>query len=66
MKKVFAFLVLAGLCATVLFTSPVRSQKKDKIRKNSHKIENNYIVVLDEAVVGERGRFSIAPYVADE
>jgi len=66
MKKVFAFLVLAGLCATVLFTSPVRSQKKDKIRKSSHKIENNYIVVLNEAVVGERGRFSIAPYVADE
>jgi subtilisin family serine protease len=66
MKKVFAFLVLAGLCATVLFTSPVRSQKKDKIRKSSHKIENNYIVVLDNAVVGEQGRFSIAPYVADE
>lgn len=66
MKKVFAFLVLAGLCATVLFTSPVRSQKKDKIRKSSHKIENNYIVVLNEAIVGERGRFSIAPYIADE
>ncbi|HEX5889534.1 MAG TPA: S8 family peptidase [Pyrinomonadaceae bacterium] len=66
MKKVFAFLVLAGLCATVLFTSPVRSQKKDKIRKSSHKVENNYIVVLNDAVVGEHGRFSIAPYVADE
>lgn len=66
MKKVFAFLVLAGLCATVLFTSPVRSQKKDKIRKNSHKIENNYIVVLNNAVVGEQGTFSIAPYIADE
>jgi len=66
MKKVFAFLVLAGLCATVLFTSPVRSQKKDKIRKSSHKIENNYIVVLNNAVVGEQGTFSIAPYVADE
>ena len=66
MKKVFAFLVLAGLCATVLFTSPVRSQKKDKIRKSSHKIENNYIVVLNDAVVGEHGRFSIAPFVADE
>ncbi|HKV34875.1 MAG TPA: S8 family peptidase [Pyrinomonadaceae bacterium] len=66
MKKVFAFVVLAGLCATFLFTSPVRSQKKDKIRKSSHKIENNYIVVLNDAVVGEKGRFSIAPYVADE
>lgn len=66
MKKVFAFLVLAGLCATVLFTSPVRSQRKDKIRRNSHKVENNYIVVLNDAVVGEHGRFSIAPYVANE
>lgn len=66
MKKVFAFLVLAGLCATFLFTSPVRSQKKDKIRKSSHKIENNYIVVLNNAVVGEQGLYSIAPYIADE
>lgn len=66
MKKVFAFLVLAGLCATFLYTSPVRSQKKDKIRKSSHKIENSYIVVLNNGVIGEQGRFSIAPYVADE
>jgi len=66
MKKVLALLVLAGLCATVLFTSPVRSQKKNKMRKNSHKIENNYIVVLDNTVVGEQGLYSIAPYIAEE
>jgi subtilisin family serine protease len=66
MKKVFAFLVLAGLCATFLFTSPVRSEKPNKIRKQANKVENNYIVVLNDAVVGEKGRFSIAPYVADE
>ena len=66
MKKVFAFLVLAGLCATFMFTSPVRSQKKDKIRKSSHKVENNYIVVLNDAVVGEKGLYSIAPYIAEE
>ena len=66
MKKVFAFLVLAGLCATFMFTSPVRSQKKDKIRKSSHKVENNYIVVLNDAVVGEKGLYSIAPYIAQE
>jgi subtilisin family serine protease len=66
MKKVFAFLILTGLCATLLFTSPVRSEKKDKIRKSSHKIENNYIVVLDKAVVGEEGLYSIAPYIAEE
>jgi aqualysin 1 len=66
MKKVVAILFLAGLCATFLFTSPVRSAKKDKLRKNANKIENNYIVVLDNAVVGEEGLYSIAPYIADE
>jgi len=67
MKKFYAFLVLAGLCVTLLISSPVRSQgNRDKVRKNSHKIENSYIVVLDETVVGERGRFSIAPYIAAE
>ena len=66
MKKFYLLLVLAGLGATLLFTSPVRSQKKDKLRKNSHKIENSYIVVLDDSVVGERGLYSIAPYIASE
>ena len=66
MKKFYALLVLTGLCATILFTSPVRSQKKDKLRKNVNKIENSYIVVLDDSVVGERGLYSIAPYIASE
>ncbi|HEY2960829.1 MAG TPA: S8 family peptidase [Pyrinomonadaceae bacterium] len=67
MKKFCAFLVLAGLCATVLISSPARSQgRRNKLRTNPHKIENNYIVVFDDAVVGERGLYSIAPYVAAE
>ena len=67
MKKVFALLILAGLCAAVFVSSPIRSQaKNDKLRKNAHKIENNYIVVLDDSVVGEKGIFSIAPYIASE
>jgi subtilisin family serine protease len=67
MKKVFAFLILAGLGVVVLLSSPPRSQgKNDKLRKNANKIENNYIVVLDDSVVGEKGLFSIAPYVASE
>ena len=37
-----------------------------KLRKNSNKIENNYIVVLDDTVIGEKGKFSIAPYIASE
>ena len=56
MKKVLALLIFAGLCTAVFLSSPVRSQKKEKLRKNAHKIENNYIVVLDDSVVGERGR----------
>lgn len=67
MKKFCALLVLAGLCATILISSPARSQgRRNKLRSNPHKIENNYIVVLDDAVVGERGLYSIAPYVASE
>ena len=67
MKKVFAFLIFAGLCTAVFLSSPPSSQgKNDKLRKNANKIENNYIVVLDDSVVGERGRFSIAPYIASE
>lgn len=67
MKKVFAFLIFAGLCTAVFLSSPASSQgRKDKLRKNPNKIENSYIVVLDDSVVGERGTFSIAPYVANE
>jgi subtilisin family serine protease len=68
MKKVCALLILAGLCAVVFFSSPVQSQdeKKTKIRKNANKIENSYIVVLNDQVVGERGPMSIAPYIASE
>lgn len=67
MKKVFAFLILAGLGVALLLSSPQRSQgKNDKLRKNPNKIENSYIVVLDDSVVGEKGLFSIAPYVASE
>jgi subtilisin family serine protease len=66
MKKVFALLIFVGLCTAVFVSSPVSSQRKDKLRKNANRIENSYIVVLDDSVVGERGRFSIAPYIASE
>jgi hypothetical protein len=50
-----------------MVTSPVPgAAKKDKLRKSQNKIENNYIVVLDNAVVGEEGAYSIAPYIAEE
>jgi subtilisin family serine protease len=67
MKKVFALLLFVGLCTAAFLSSPPAGKaKNDKLRTNSHKIENNYIVVLNDQIVGERGRFSIAPYVAQE
>ncbi|HJS24679.1 MAG TPA: S8 family peptidase [Pyrinomonadaceae bacterium] len=73
MKKVLALLLFAGLCVSIFVSPSVSSQGKKgigtenaKLRKSANKIENNYIVVLDDSVVGERGRFSIAPYIASE
>jgi subtilisin family serine protease len=68
MKKIYALLVLVGLCAVIFLSAPVRTTeaKKDKLRKSANKIENSYIVVLDDTVVGEKGLFSIAPYIASE
>jgi subtilisin family serine protease len=67
MKKVLALLIFAGLCTAVFLSSPASSQgRKDKLRKNKQRIENSYIVVLDDAVVGEKGVFSISPYIASE
>ena len=73
MRKVLAFLILTGLCTVVFLSQPVSGDGKKgvgaeggKFRKNANKIENNYIVVLDDSVVGERGIFSIAPYIASE
>ena len=69
MKKFAAILILAGLAAAVFVSQPARSQEEKqngKLRKQSHKIENNYIVVLDDAVVGETGRNSIASYIASD
>ena len=73
MRKVFAFLIFAGLCTVIFLSPPVSGEGKKgigtegaKLRKNANKIENSYIVVLDDSVVGERGIFSIAPYIASE
>jgi subtilisin family serine protease len=68
MRKIFALFVLVGLAAVIFVSSPVPTTqaKKDKLRKSANKIENSYIVVLDDSVVGERGLMSIAPYIASE
>jgi subtilisin family serine protease len=67
MKKLAVLMVAALLGSVLLWTGPVRSQGwKEKVRKNAKKIPNHYIVVLDDAVIGERGDNSIAGYMADD
>jgi len=73
MKKLAALLILAGLAATLFVSAPVRSQgqvekedKGGKLHRKANKIKNSYIVVLDDSVVGEKGLYSIAPYVASD
>jgi len=67
MKKVVWLIVAALFGAVLLLTSPASSQgRKEKVRKNANRIENNYVVVLDDAVIGERGEYSIAGYMADD
>jgi subtilisin family serine protease len=65
MKKLGAFLVLAIMCAAIFLSGPVRSQsRKSKLLRSTNKIQNSYIVVFDDSVVGEKGLYSISPYIA--
>jgi len=67
MKKIAVILAVAVLSLMIFVSSPTTSQaQKSRILKNPNKIQNQYIVVLDDAVVGEKGKFSIAPYIASE
>jgi subtilisin family serine protease len=67
MKK-FAVVIAVALVSLMMFASfPTRSQgQKDKILRKAKKIQNQYIVVLDDSIVGEKGPYSIASYVADD
>ena len=67
MKKLALLMAVALVCAALFITAPVTSQSnKEKVRKNAKKIQNSYIVVLDDSVIGERGENSIAGYMADD
>jgi subtilisin family serine protease len=67
MKKL-AVIIAVALVSLMIFASiPTRSQgQKDKILRKEKKIQNQYIVVLDDSIVGERGPNSIASYIADD
>ena len=67
MKKIAGLLVAIALGLMIFSSSPTRSQgHKDKLLRKANKIANHYIVVLDDSVVGEKGAYSIAPYIAEE
>lgn len=67
MKKLAVVLTLALLCLVLLASAPTRSKaKQDKFLRKENKIANNYIVVLDDSVVGEKGAYSIAEFVATD
>jgi subtilisin family serine protease len=67
MKKTIGLLVVTVLAVMVIASGPTRSQgSKSKLLRKANKIANHYIVVLDDAVVGEKGMYSIAPYIADD
>jgi subtilisin family serine protease len=67
MKK-FAVIIAVTFVSLIIFASiPTRSQgQKGKILRKEKKIQNQYIVVLDDSIVGEKGPYSIASYVADD
>lgn len=67
MKRLFVVLAGTMLCLMMLASFPTRSHgQRNKLRRNSNKIPNHYIVVLDDSVVGEKGAYSISAYVADD
>lgn len=66
MKKLALFAAIAIFCSLIFVAGPVSSQGKGKLLKKANKIKNSYIVVLDDEVVGEKGDYSIAPYMATD
>ncbi len=67
MKKTAVFLSLGLFCLMFFASTSTRSEgQKGKVRKKANKIENSYIVMLDDSVVGEKGDYSISEYVAED
>ena len=67
MKKLALLTAVAVVCSALFLTAPASSQGyKEKVRKNPKKIQNSYVVVLDDSVIGERGENSIAGYMAED
>src|SRR6185503_8668992 len=67
MRKFVVALTGAVLCLMIFASVPTHSQgPKGRLLRKANKIQNNYIVVLDDSVVGDRGAYSIASFVAND
>jgi subtilisin family serine protease len=65
MKKLTALVALTSLLLAASASAPIPARgQKEKIHRKANKVQDQYVVVLDDAVVGERGNFSIAPPMA--
>jgi subtilisin family serine protease len=65
MKKLVALLAVIALCAMIFVSGSVQGQNKDKFHKKDKKVENSYIVVLEDWAVGQMGENSAAKEIAD-
>jgi aqualysin 1 len=66
MKKFVIAVVVAAMCAMMFISGSVQGQgSKDKLRKKEKKVENSYIVVLEDWAVGQKGEGSAAKEIAD-
>jgi subtilisin family serine protease len=67
MKKLAASLIVAFVCLMAFVPPTARTQgRNNKLLKKANKIQNQYIVVLDDDIVGAKGAYSIAGYIADD
>src|ERR1044072_5571485 len=66
MKKFVTAVVIAAMCAMMFISGAVQGQNsKDKLRKKEKRVENSYIVVLEDWAVGQQGENSAARDIGD-
>src|SRR5918911_1209827 len=66
MKRFAVFLTFTALCALIFLVGSVQSQSaQNKLHKKEKKIANQYIVVLEDWAVSQKGEYSLAPDIAE-
>src|ERR1043165_7488251 len=65
MKKFVTAVVIVAMCAMMFVSGSVQGQNsKDKLHKKEKRVENSYIVVLEDWAVGQKGEGSAAGDIA--